>query len=97
MVCARAILITAGSEERNRRRRYRSGHTGAFGTVSIRLTASKIGACANDKRAYTTLRYVFIGSSPWAGVPADMKTSNYIAGAGRPLPPADQTVELGCG
>jgi hypothetical protein len=76
---------------------YEDCHTGAFGTVSIRLIASKIGACGNDRRAYTTLRYVFIGGSPWAGVPADMKTSNYIAGAGRPLPPADQLVELACG
>jgi hypothetical protein len=76
---------------------YEDCHTGAFGTVSIRLIASKIGPCGNGKRAYTALRYVFIGGSPWAGVPADMKTSNYIAGAGRPLPPADQTVGLACG
>jgi hypothetical protein len=76
---------------------YEDCHTGAFGAVPIRLIASKIRACGNDKRAYTTLRYVFIGGSPWAGVPADMKTSNYIAGAGRPLPPANQTVELACG
>jgi hypothetical protein len=75
---------------------YEDCHTGAFGTVPIRLVASKIGPCGSGKRGYTTLRYVFIGGSPWAGVPADMKTSNYIAGAGRTLPPADQTVELAC-
>jgi hypothetical protein len=66
------------------------------GTVSIRLVASKIATCAAGKRGYMTLRYVFVGGSPWAGVPADMKTSNYIAGAGRPLPPANQTVSLTC-
>jgi hypothetical protein len=76
---------------------YEDCHTGAFGTVSIRLIASKISTCANGKWAYTTLRYVFIGGSPWAGIPADMKTSNFISGFKRPLPPADQTVELTCG
>jgi hypothetical protein len=76
---------------------YEDCHTGAFGTVSIRLIASKIATCAENKRAYTTLRYVFVGGSPWPGVPADMKTSNYMVGSSRPLPPADQTVELACG
>jgi hypothetical protein len=32
------------------------------------------------------LRYVFVDGTPWPGIPADMKTSGYIAGADRPLP-----------
>ncbi|HEX4093810.1 MAG TPA: hypothetical protein VHZ33_34260 [Trebonia sp.] len=76
---------------------YEDCHTGAFGAVSVRLIASKIAPCGAGKRAYTMLRYEFTGGSPWAGVPADMKTSNYIAGANRTLPPPDQTVALACG
>jgi hypothetical protein len=76
---------------------YEDCHTGDLSSVPIRLIASKIAACAEHKRAYMTLRYVFVGSSPWAGVPANMKTSGYIAGPGRTLPPANQTVELACG
>jgi hypothetical protein len=76
---------------------YEDCHTGAFGTVPIRLIASKITVCAGHERTYATLRYVFVDGSPWAGVPADMKTSGYIAGPGRVLPPANQTVGLACG
>jgi hypothetical protein len=76
---------------------YEDCHTGAFGSVPIRLIASKIAACAENERAYTTLRYVFVDGSPWAGVPANMNTSGYMAGPGRTLPPPNQTVELACG
>jgi hypothetical protein len=76
---------------------YEDCHTGAYGSVPIRLIASKIAACAENKRAYTTLRYVFVDGSPWPGVPADMNTSGYIVGANRTLPPANQTVGLTCG
>jgi len=76
---------------------YEDCHTGAYGSVPIKLIASKIATCAGKKRAYTTLRYVFVDGSPWPGVPADMKTSGYIAAANRTLPPANQTVGLTCG
>jgi hypothetical protein len=76
---------------------YEDCHTGSFGTVPIRLIATKISACGPGRRAYTTLRYVFPGGTPWPGVPADMNTSGYIAAAHRPLPPPDQTVGLTCG
>ncbi|MCW2936086.1 MAG: hypothetical protein JWM19_7048 [Actinomycetia bacterium] len=75
---------------------YEDCHTGAFGSVPIRLIASKIAACGGNERAYTQLRYVFVDGSPWAGVPADMKTSGYIAAPGRILPPANETVGLTC-
>jgi hypothetical protein len=76
---------------------YEDCHSGAFGSVPIELIASKVAACAKDKRAYTALRYVFVDGSPWPGIPADMKTSGYIAGPNRVLPPRNQTVELACG
>jgi hypothetical protein len=76
---------------------YEDCHTGSLGTVPIRLIASKIIACAGKRRAYTTLRYVFVHGSPWPGIPADMSTSGYISGANRILPPRDQTVGLTCG
>jgi len=76
---------------------YEDCHTGAFGNVPIKLIASKIAGCAGHGRAYTQLHYVFADGSPWAGVPADMKTSSYMAGPGRTLPPANQTVGLSCG
>jgi hypothetical protein len=75
---------------------YEDCHTGAFSTVPIRLIASKITTCAG-KQGYAVLRYVFADGSPWAGLPANLNTSHYIAGPDRPLPPADQTVALSCG
>lgn len=75
---------------------YEDCHTGSFTSVHIRLIASKIANCAKNVRAYSTLRYVFVGTSPWEGIPANVKTSGYITGPGRPLPPANQTVSLTC-
>ena len=75
---------------------YEDCHTGAFGSVPIRLIASKNTRCAGSARAYSTLRYVFVDGTPWPGVPANLNTSGYIADPGRPLPPANQTVSLGC-
>src|SRR6201996_8790972 len=75
---------------------YTDCHTGAYGDVPIRLTASKIADCAKNTRAYSVLRYVFVNGSPWPGVPANMNTSNYRAAQTRPLPPATQTVNLPC-
>ena len=75
---------------------YEDCHTGAFGNVPIKLIASRIAGCAGRGRAYTQLRYVFVDGSPWAGVPADMKTSGYISAPDRTLPPENQTVGLAC-
>jgi hypothetical protein len=75
---------------------YEDCHTGLYTTVPIRLIASKIVPCAAKTRAYSRLRYVFTDGSPWGPVPADLNTSGYISGPGRALPPANQTVSLGC-
>jgi hypothetical protein len=76
---------------------YEDCHTGAFGSVPIKLIASKLTHCSAGARVYSTLRYVFLDGNPWPGVPANLNTSGYIADPGRPLPPANQTVSLGCG
>jgi hypothetical protein len=75
---------------------YEDCHTGAYGTVPIRLIASKIVGCAGHARAYSRLRYVFPDGTPWPGIPAHLNTSGYMAGPGRVLPPANQTVSLAC-
>jgi hypothetical protein len=66
---------------------YEDCHTGSYSSVPIKLIASKVAACSENKRAYTTLRYVFIDGSPWPDIPADMNTSGYIASPDRTLPP----------
>jgi len=76
---------------------YEDCHTGSLATVPIRLIASRIVRCSGHRRAYATLRYVFLHGSPWPGIPADMNTSGYISGAHRILPPRNQTVQLTCG
>jgi hypothetical protein len=75
---------------------YEGCHTGAYGTVPIRLIASKIVGCAGHARAYSRLQYVFPDGTPWPGTHAHLNTSGYIAGPGRALPPANQTVSLAC-
>ena len=67
---------------------YEDCHTGSFGAVPIRLVATRIAACGKNKRAYTTLRYVFIDGSPWPGVPDDLNTSHYMVGSGPAAPAA---------
>lgn len=75
---------------------YEDCHTGSFGSVRIKLIASKITKCPKNVRAYSTLRYVFADGTPWPGIPANVSTSGYMAAPGRPLPPANQTVALAC-
>src|SRR5215471_4138113 len=71
-------------------------HTGSYASVPIVLVASKIGRCGKGTRAYSRLQYVFVGRSPFAGLPANVSFSNFMTGASRPGPPHDQTVSLTC-
>jgi hypothetical protein len=75
---------------------YSDCHDGAYSFVPIEMIASKIVGCTKQKRAYSTLRYVFPDGSPWPGIPADTNMSNSIASPNRPLPPKNQTVSLTC-
>jgi len=71
-------------------------HTGSYRAVPVVVVAWQIGRCGKNVRAYSRLKYVFVGRSPWAGVPANMNFSNFMVGASRPGPPHDQTVSLTC-
>jgi hypothetical protein len=71
-------------------------HTGSYQSAPIVVVASKIGKCGKGTRGYSRLQYVFVGRSPFAGLPAGMNFSNFMAGASRPGLPRNQTVSLTC-
>jgi hypothetical protein len=75
---------------------YDDCHTGSFTSIPIVIIASKIVACPKRAHAYSRLQYVFVGRSPFSGLPADMNFSNFLFGTGRVGPARDQTVTLGC-
>jgi hypothetical protein len=60
------------------------------------LVASKLVTCTNGARAYSMLQYVFVGRSPFLGIPSNISFKNFVTGAGRPGPPRNQTVSLTC-
>jgi hypothetical protein len=71
-------------------------HTGSYQAAPIVLIASGIRDCPRHRRAYARLQYVFVGRSPFAGLPAGASTRNFMTGAGRVTLPADDTVSLTC-
>jgi hypothetical protein len=71
-------------------------HSGDYNPFPIVLVASKIVNCPQHRRAYSRLQYVFVGTSPFQGVPANISFKNFIAGPMRPEPPLNQTVGLSC-
>jgi hypothetical protein len=68
---------------------------GNYVTVPIEMTVSKIVSCAKNKRAYSTLRYVFPDGSPFKGVPTAVNNTG-DQGQDLPVPPRNQTVSLTC-
>jgi hypothetical protein len=75
---------------------YTDCHTGRYRAVPVVLVASKIVSCPRRGRAYSRLQYLFVGRSPFQGVPAHMKYPSFWWGSHRPSP-GDQTVSLTCG
>lgn len=71
-------------------------HTGTYNSAPIVLIASKIINCRNHAHVYSRLQYVFVGKSPFAGLPAHMNFSNYMNPAPSAGPPANDTVLLAC-
>jgi hypothetical protein len=71
-------------------------HSGQYSPFPIVVIASRITRCPGHRPAYSRLQYVFVGTSPFQDVPADVSFKNYIVGADRPAPPRDQTVSLSC-
>ncbi len=74
---------------------YSDCHTGHYKAVPIVVIASKIKTCPNHVPAYSTLQYVFVGPSPYRGVPARMKFPKFWFGSSRPSA-GNQTVGLTC-
>jgi len=71
-------------------------HTGSFNSVPIVMIASRIINCPRRAPAYSRLQYVFIGHSPFSGLPAHMNFSNMMVGSRRAGPALNQTVTRGC-
>jgi hypothetical protein len=71
-------------------------HTGSYEAVPVVVAASKIGRCGHRTKGYSRLQYMFVGRSPFAGLPANVNFSNFMTGAARPGPPDDQTISLTC-
>jgi hypothetical protein len=66
---------------------------GNYVTVPIVIIASKVMKCPGAVPAYGRLQYVFVGTSPFAGLPAKASVPD---GSETPANPADQTVALPC-
>jgi hypothetical protein len=73
---------------------YEDCAAGDYVTVPIVLITSKIMQCASSAHAYTRLQYVFVGRSPYAGLPSKIAVAD---GSASPSGgPGDQTVSLTC-
>ena len=60
------------------------------------MVASQLARCG-QAMAYSRLQYVFVGGSPFSGLPANgADFSHFIAAPDRPAPPANQVVSLTC-
>jgi hypothetical protein len=70
--------------------------SGDYISVPFDVTATRIVHCTKTRRAYSTLRYVFPGGSPFASVPLVADSPAYYGGQNQPVPPRDQTVSLTC-
>jgi hypothetical protein len=47
-------------------------HTGAYGSYPIVVVASGNTACRGGVRGYSKIQYLFVGTSPFANIPANM-------------------------
>jgi len=72
---------------------YEDCYAGEYVTVPIVIITSKIMHCPGSMRAYSRLQYVFVGRSPYAGLPAGISIPD---GSDTPADPGDQTVSLAC-
>jgi hypothetical protein len=71
-------------------------HTASYNAYPIVVIASKIVKCTKGRPVYSRLQYVFVGQSPFAGLPKNLGISNSMFGSHRPGPPHNQTVSLHC-
>jgi hypothetical protein len=71
-------------------------HNSDYTSAPIVVIASRLRACPDGTRAYSRLQYVFVGASPFQGLPAHVSFRNFMDAPGRPHPPRNQTVSLTC-
>jgi hypothetical protein len=72
-------------------------HTATYSAFPIVVIASKIVHCSTGGQEYSRLQYVFVGHSPFAGLPTKgLGIANSMFGSHRPGPPHNQTVSLPC-
>ncbi len=74
---------------------YSDCHTGKYRAVPIVVVASNVVTCRGRIHAYSTLQYIFVGPSPYQGIPAHQRYTNFWFGSHRPSP-GNQTVSLTC-
>jgi hypothetical protein len=74
---------------------YSDCHTGKYRAVPIVLVGSRIVNCPRQARVYSRLQYIFVGPTPFPGVPAHMKFPKFWWGSARPSA-GNQTVSMPC-
>ena len=70
--------------------------SGDYISVPFDVTATRIVHCTKTRRAYSVLRYVFPGGSPFQSVPLVADSPAFFGGQNQPVPPRNQTVSLTC-
>ena len=71
-------------------------HMGQYNPFPLVVVASGLKTCSGGGRGYSRLQYVFVGKSPFQGLPAHLNFKHYVVGSHRPGPPPHQTVSLDC-
>lgn len=72
---------------------YEDCYAGEYVTAPIVIIASKIMRCPGSAKAYSKLQYVFVGQSPFAGLP---KGAAVPDGSATPSGLGNQTLSLIC-
>jgi len=65
---------------------YEDCHTGSYRSYPMVVVASGLLPCSTGMKAYARIQYVFVGRSPFQGVPAVPKFPGFWWGASRPGP-----------
>ena len=89
--------VTASRQEASARvSSFSDCHNSDYSTAPIVVIASRLRACPGGTKAYSRLQYVFVGTSPFQGLPAHVSFKNFMDAPDRPHPPKNQTVSLAC-
>ncbi len=70
-------------------------HTGKYRSAPVVVVASNVTTCPNGARAYGKLQFMFIGKSPFQGVPSNLSPANFDFGSHRVVP-GSKPISLTC-